>query len=80
MIRPLVLTPLLSFLVCACGHASTSHQQNSAQVAQQAAPTAQQRSAGSAPQPGTAATPQNEAEQAAADARSEEHTSELQSP
>lgn len=69
MIRPLVLTPLLSFLVCACGHASTSHQQNSAQVAQQAAPTAQQRSAGSAPQPGTAATPQNEAEQAAADAQ-----------
>ena len=66
MIRPLVLTPLLSFLVCACGHASTSHQQNTAQVAQQAAPAAQQRGAASGPQPGTTATPQSETEAAAA--------------
>jgi protein dithiol oxidoreductase (disulfide-forming) len=65
MIRPLVLTPLLSLLVCACGHASTSHQQNAAPVAQQAAPAAQQRGAAPEPQPGTAATPQNETEQAA---------------
>ena len=66
MIRPLVLTPLLSLLVCACGHASTSHQQNAAQVAQHAAPAAQQqRGAASGPQPGSAATPQNETEQAA---------------
>lgn len=66
MIRPLVVTPLLSFLVCACGHASTSHQQNAAQVAQQAAPAAQQQhAAASGPQPGSAATPQNETEQAA---------------
>lgn len=66
MFRPLVLTPLLSFLVCACGHASTSHQPSAAQVAQQgAAPAAQQRGAAPGAQPGTAATPQNEAEQAA---------------
>ena len=66
MIRPLVVTPLLSFLVCACGHASTPHQQNTAQVAQQTAPAAQQqRAAASGPQPGSAATPLNETEQAA---------------
>jgi thiol:disulfide interchange protein DsbA len=67
MFRPLALTPLLAFLVCACGHASNSHQQNTAQVAQRAAPAAQQqRGDTSGPQPGTAATPQNETEQAAA--------------
>jgi thiol:disulfide interchange protein DsbA len=56
----------LAFLVCACGHASTSHQQNTAQVPQPAPATQQQSSATSGPQPGTAATPQNETEQAAA--------------
>jgi thiol:disulfide interchange protein DsbA len=65
MIRPLLLTPSLALLVCACGHASTSQQHNSSQTAQQARPAAaQQQSA--APAVETAATAQNETEQATA--------------
>ena len=65
MIRPLLLTPSLALLVCACGHASTSQQHNSSQTAQQARPAAaQQQSA--APAAETAATAQNETEQATA--------------
>ena len=60
MIRPLILTPLLSLLVCACGHASTSHQHNATQVAQQTRPAA------TAPAQSAAATVQSETEQAAA--------------
>ena len=45
MIRPLILTPLLTLLVCACGHASTSHQHNATQVAQQTRPAATQQGA-----------------------------------
>jgi thiol:disulfide interchange protein DsbA len=66
MIRPLALTPLLAFLVCACGHASTSHQQNANQAAQQAKPAAQQRGDASGSQQGTPTTAQSETEQAAA--------------
>jgi thiol:disulfide interchange protein DsbA len=64
MIRPLMLTPTLAFLVCACGHASTSQQHNAAQTAQQARPAATQQSA--APAAESAATAQNETEQATA--------------
>ena len=60
MIRPLILTPLLAQLVCACGHASTSHQHNATQVAQQTRPAA------TAPAQSAAATVQSETEQAAA--------------
>ena len=64
MIRPLILTLLLASLVCACGRASTSHQQIAAPTVQQPRPATQQQSAGSA---GSAATtPENETEQAAA--------------
>ncbi|HEX4675851.1 MAG TPA: thiol:disulfide interchange protein DsbA/DsbL [Steroidobacteraceae bacterium] len=59
MIRPLILTPLLSLVVCACGHASTSHQHNATQVAQQAPPAA-------TPAQSAAATVQSETEEAAA--------------
>jgi len=64
MIRPLILTPLLALLVCACGHASTSHQHNATQVAQQTRPAATQQDA--APAQSAAATIQSETEQAAA--------------
>jgi protein dithiol oxidoreductase (disulfide-forming) len=64
MIRPLILTPLLALLVCACGHASTSHQHNATQVAQQTRPAATQQ--GAAPAQSAAATVQSETEQAAA--------------
>ncbi|HWW80002.1 MAG TPA: thiol:disulfide interchange protein DsbA/DsbL [Steroidobacteraceae bacterium] len=64
MIRPLILTPLLTLLVCACGHASTSHQHNATQVAQQTPPAATQQ--GAAPAQSAAATVQSETEQAAA--------------
>jgi thiol:disulfide interchange protein DsbA len=65
MIRPLMLTPALAFLVCACGHASTSQQHNAGQTAQQAPPaTAQQQPA--APAAESAATAQSETEQATA--------------
>jgi protein dithiol oxidoreductase (disulfide-forming) len=64
MIRPLMLTPTLALLVCACGHASTSQQHNAAQTAQQARPAATQPSA--APAAESAATAQNETEQATA--------------
>ena len=67
MTRRLLLTPFLSLLVCACGHASTSHQQNATQVAQQTRPAVQQAAPA---QPAAATTAQNEAavstEQAAA--------------
>jgi protein dithiol oxidoreductase (disulfide-forming) len=63
MIRPLILTPLLALLVCGCGHASTSHQHNATQVAQQARPAATQPGAAPAE---SAATAQSETEQAAA--------------
>src|SRR5882757_9726011 len=64
MIRPLILTPLLALLVCACGRASTSHQHNATQVAQQTRPAATQQ--GAAPAQSAAATIQSETEQAAA--------------
>jgi thiol:disulfide interchange protein DsbA len=64
MIRPLILTPLLTLLVCACGHASTSHQHNATQVAQQARPAATQQGATSGQS--AAATVESETEQAAA--------------
>src|SRR5580704_8609502 len=64
MIRPLILTPLLTLLVCACGHASTSHQHNATQVAQQTRPAATQQ--GAAPAQSAAATVQSETEEAAA--------------
>lgn len=63
MIRPLILTSLLALLVCGCGHASTSHQHNATQVAQQARPAAAQPGAAPAE---SAATAQSETEQAAA--------------
>jgi thiol:disulfide interchange protein DsbA len=62
MIRPLALTPLLVLGICACGHASTSHQHTA--TTQPTPPAAQQ------PSPATkqseAVIPQNETEQAAA--------------
>ena len=64
MIRSLIVTPSLALLICACGHASTSHQQNAAQVAQQTRPVATQPSAASTES--AAATAQSETEQAAA--------------
>jgi protein dithiol oxidoreductase (disulfide-forming) len=66
MIRPLVLTPTLALLVCACGHASTSQQHNASQTTQQARPAATQQVAPAAPAAETAATAQNETEQATA--------------
>jgi protein dithiol oxidoreductase (disulfide-forming) len=66
MIRPLVLTPTLALLVCACGHASTSQQHNTSQATQQARPAATQQVAPAAPAAETAATAQNETEQATA--------------
>ena len=75
MTRRLLLTPFLALLVCACGHASTSHQQNATQVAQQARPAVQQQAPA---QP--AVTAQSETEQAtaaqesAADGGDEDHT------
>lgn len=63
MIRPLVLTPLLALIVCACGHASTSHNQAAAST-QQPRAAAQQPSA--APEQSAAVTPQDETEQATA--------------
>jgi protein dithiol oxidoreductase (disulfide-forming) len=64
MTRPLILTPFLTLLVCACGHASTSHQHNATQAAQQTPPAATQQ--GAAPAQSAAATVQSETEQAAA--------------
>jgi protein dithiol oxidoreductase (disulfide-forming) len=64
MIRPLILTPLLALLVCACGRASTSHQHNATQAAQQTRPAATQQ--GAAPAQSAAETIQSETEQAAA--------------
>jgi thiol:disulfide interchange protein DsbA len=68
MTRRLLLTPLFALLVCACGHASTSSQHNSAQVTQQTRPAVQQQAPAS-----TAATPapQTESEVAAAAAAQE---------
>ena len=77
MIRPLLLTSLLATLVCACGHASTSHQQSAAPVAQQTRPATQQPAAPATP---NTATAQNETEEATAaqesagDAGDEDHT------
>ena len=64
MIRPLILTPVLTLLVCGCGHASTSHQHNATQAAQQTPPAATQQ--GAAPGQSAAATVESETEQAAA--------------
>jgi len=66
MIRPLILTPTLALLVCACGHASTSQQHNASQATQQARPAATQQAAPAAPAAETPATAQNETEQATA--------------
>jgi thiol:disulfide interchange protein DsbA len=66
MIRPLLLTPSLALLVCACGHASTSQQHNASQTAQQARPAAAAPQQSAAPAAETAATTQNETEQATA--------------
>ena len=66
MIRPLVLTPTLALLVCACGHASTSQQHNASQATQQARPAATQQVTPAAPAAETPATAQNETEQATA--------------
>jgi protein dithiol oxidoreductase (disulfide-forming) len=66
MIRPLILTPTLALLVCACGHASTSQQHNASQATQQARPAATQQVAPAAPAAETPATAQNETEQATA--------------
>ncbi len=83
MIRPLILTSLLATLVCACGHASTSHQQTAATAAPQTRPAAQQPAAQqpAAPAaPAANATPQSETEQATAaqesagDTGDEDHT------
>lgn len=63
MTRRYLLTPCLSLLLCACGHASTSHQQNTTQAAQQARPAVQQQQAAAQP---AAATAQSATEQAAA--------------
>jgi protein dithiol oxidoreductase (disulfide-forming) len=63
MIRPLILTPALALLVCACGHASTSQQHNASQPIQQARPAATQQAT---PAVETAATAQSETEQATA--------------
>jgi len=60
MTRRLLLTPFFAFLACACGHASTSHQQTTAQVAKPSRPAVQQQHAASA-----AANTQSENEQAA---------------
>ncbi len=62
MIRPLMLTPALALLVCACGHASTSQQHNASQPTQQARPAATQQATPAE----TAATAQSETEQATA--------------
>jgi thiol:disulfide interchange protein DsbA len=66
MIRPLILTPTLALLVCACGHASTSQQHNASQATQQARPAATQQVTPAAPAAETPATAQNETEQATA--------------
>jgi thiol:disulfide interchange protein DsbA len=65
MIRPLILTPVLALLVCGCGHASTSHQHNATQAAQQTRPAATQQG-GTASAQSAAATVESETEQAAA--------------
>ena len=63
MIRPLVLTSLLSLVVCGCGHASTQ-QHNAAPAARATSKAAQ---APTAPPPESAATtPESETEQATA--------------
>jgi protein dithiol oxidoreductase (disulfide-forming) len=65
MIRPLLLTSLLTVAVCGCGRASTTQQHNATPAPQAAAQVAQQQSA--APPAVTAApTAQSENEQAAA--------------
>ena len=65
MIRPLILTSLLTLVVCACGHASTTQQHNAAPTAQPTRQTAKQNAAVPAPEKATT-TPENENEQAAA--------------
>jgi protein dithiol oxidoreductase (disulfide-forming) len=66
MIRPLILTPTLALLVCACGHASTSQQHSASQATQQARPATTQQATPAAPATETAATAQSETEQATA--------------
>jgi protein dithiol oxidoreductase (disulfide-forming) len=66
MIRPLVLTSLLTVIVCGCGHASTNQQHHAAsaptQQTRQAVAQTPSKPSGETP----AATPQNENEQATA--------------
>lgn len=64
MIRPLVLTSLLTLSVCACGHASTSQQHNATPAKQPARAATQPQGAPAAET--AAATPQSENEQATA--------------
>lgn len=65
MIRTFVLTPLLAFVVCGCGHASTTQQHNAAPAAQPTRQTAAQLPSTTRAETATA-TPQNENEQATA--------------
>jgi thiol:disulfide interchange protein DsbA len=65
MIRPLVLTSLLSLLVCGCGHASTQQQHNAAPAAHANSKAAREPRATPPPETSTT-TPQNETEQARA--------------
>jgi thiol:disulfide interchange protein DsbA len=75
MIRRLSVTPFLSLLLCACGHASTSHQQNTTQVAQQSRPAVQQQQAPAQPAvTAQSATEQAAAAQESADSGDEDHT------
>jgi protein dithiol oxidoreductase (disulfide-forming) len=77
MIRPLVLTLLLTLVVCGCGHAST--QQHTATPAAQPAPQVAQQPS-TAPAQTAAATPESEVEQAtsaqetAGDAGDDDHS------
>ncbi len=64
MIRPLVLTSLLTLVVCGCGHASTTQQHNTAPAAQSTRQAARQQPA--PPAETVPTTPQNETEQATA--------------
>ncbi len=64
MIRPLVLTSLLTLVVCGCGHAST--QQHNAGQAAPSTHQAAARQPAPAPAEAAATTPQNETEQATA--------------
>jgi len=64
MIRPLVLTSLLTLFVCGCGHASTSQQHNAVPAAQSTRHATRQQTA--PPAETVPTTAQNETEQATA--------------